>query len=290
MQLDSTIPALSFARARRLALVSLHADPTTTVGAPENGGVTVYVRELARAFAAEGWDVDVITRRSAPRQPSRESRFDANVIRIDAGPAAPLSNDDIAAYLPRACDAMRALARERDYAFVSSHYWLSGVVGEAAARACGMPHIHTLHSHGVARKRRDPVTIERIEAERRLLCDAKIVALSATHLPFFRKKYGTVGDAHVVPGGVDTQRFCWSDRAAALAALDLSPDATWIGYVGRLAKEKGIDDLLAAFALARSRGCGASLFVVGGARTSSRIPFLSERARHLGVADAVRFW
>jgi D-inositol-3-phosphate glycosyltransferase len=289
MQLDSHFPTLSFARERRIALISLHADPTSTVGAPENGGVTVYVRELARAFAAEKWEVDIITRRTSPTQPARESRFDATVVRIDVGPARPLANDDIAAFLPQACDAMRRLARERDYAFVSSHYWLSGVAGEAAARACGVGHVHTLHSHGVARRQRDAVTLERIEAERRLLRDATIVALSASHLPVFHKKYGMVSDAHVVPGGVDTERFCHADRAAALLSLGLSPDVTWIGYVGRLTREKGIDDLLKAFALSRSRGCDAQLFVVGGARKKSRIPDLSEQARNLGIVDAVRF-
>lgn len=270
-------------------LISLHADPTTTVGAPENGGVTVYVRQLARALAAQGWPVDLVTRRQSPAQAEKEYRDGVNVVRIDAGPAQACSNDEIANFLPEACRAVRALAAARSYRFVSSHYWLSGVVGDAIAREYGIPHVHTLHSHGVERKKRDQITLRRIEAERDLLQRAKIVALSKGHLAVFRHKYGIDAPASVVPAGVDTERFRPGDRNAALRALGLPVDRAWIGYVGRLAKEKGIDDLLHAFALLRVRDHRAGLFVVGGAGARSRVPELQLLAEHLGVANAVRF-
>lgn len=272
-----------------ILLISLHADPTTTVGAPENGGVTVYVRELARAFAAEGWPVDVVTRRQSPDQPEREYRNGVHVIRVDAGPPRAIANDDIAEFLPQACEAVRALAAARSYRFVSSHYWLSGVVGEAIASEYGIPHVHTLHSHGIERKKRDAVTLQRIEAERRLLQRAEIVALSKAHIAVFRHRYGVDPSVSIVPGGVDTERFCPGDRDAALQELGLPVDRTWIGYVGRLAKEKGIDDLLHAFALVHVRNPNAGLFVIGGARASSRIPELTVLAQQLHLAGAVRF-
>ncbi len=270
-------------------LLSLHADPTTAVGAPENGGVTVYVRELARALVAVGWSVDVVTRRQSPDAPQREVLHGANVIRIDAGPAGHLSNDRIAAYLPQAQSAVEALAAARAYSFVSSHYWLSGIVGGSIAAAYGLPHVHTLHSHGINRKHRDATTLARIEAERELLRTAKIVTLSRAHVAAFRNKYGVDADVHVVPAGVDTERFVIGDRVAALETLGLTPGRPWIGYVGRLAKEKGIDDLLHAMALLLPRRPNAGLFVVGGARAHSRIPELGDLAAQLGIADAVRF-
>lgn len=286
---DDLPSARDSSRRGSVLLISLHADPTTTVGAPENGGVTIYVRELARALAASGWPVDVVTRRTSPEQPERETRDGVNVIRIDAGPPKALRNDEIAEYLAQATQTVRALAAARSYRFISSHYWLSGVVGEAIAREYGIAHVHTLHSHGVERKKRDAVTLERIEAERRLLRSAKIVTLSKAHVAMFRKKYGMEADAHVVPGGVDTDRFRPADRDAALRGLGLRTDRTWFGYVGRLAKEKGIDDVLHAFSRLHRRRADTALFVVGGAKARSRIPELTALAHDLHVADAVRF-
>jgi glycosyltransferase involved in cell wall biosynthesis len=270
-------------------LLSLHADPTTTVGAPENGGVTVYVRELARALVAEGWSVDVVTRRQSALDPLRETRYGANIVRIEAGPARPLGNDEIAAHLPTAIDAVRRLARTRMYRFVSSHYWLSGAVGEAIAQEYGIGHVHTLHSHGVERKKRDAVTLQRIEVERRLLQTAQIVALSKSHLAIFRQRYGVETPAYVLPAGVDTERFCYGDRRAALQALGLPAHRAWIGYVGRLAKEKGIDDLLHAIALLHVRRPDVGLFVVGGASSRSRIPDLTKLAKHLNIGSVTEF-
>ena len=53
----------------------------------------------------------------------------------------------------------------------------------------------------------------------------------------------------VIPNGVDDDRFrvaTSTDRAEARAALGLAVDAFVVGYVGALAPEKGIDELVAA--------------------------------------------
>ncbi|HVA27270.1 MAG TPA: glycosyltransferase [Candidatus Baltobacteraceae bacterium] len=270
-------------------LISLHADPTTSVGAPENGGVTVYVRELARALVAEGWQVDVVTRRQSPDAPARENKYGATIIRVDVGPPHPCANDAIAPYLPEATAAVREIARSRNYRFVSSHYWLSGVVGDAIATEFDIPHVHTLHSHGIERKKRDAVTVARIAAERHLLERAKIVTLSRSHIGTFERRYGVDCTVHVVPGGVDTELFRPGDRDVALTQLELDVSRKWIGYVGRLTKEKGIDDLIHAFALVHMLTPDSGLFVVGGARTRSRIADLARLASDLGIAEAVTF-
>lgn len=50
MLLDDDLPLPRHSsRFGAVLLISLHADPATMVGAPENGGLTVYVHELACA-------------------------------------------------------------------------------------------------------------------------------------------------------------------------------------------------------------------------------------------------
>jgi glycosyltransferase involved in cell wall biosynthesis len=84
---------------------------------------------------------------------------------------------------------------------------------------------------------------------------------------------------HVSPPGIDTTRFAPSGRPPDGPPLVLSP--------GRLVWEKGHQDVLRAFALARSRGAlpvGARVLVVGSGPDRGR---LARHAADLGVADAV---
>ncbi len=288
--LSPELLAPAFARARSVALVSLHADPSTLVGAPQNGGVTIYVRELARALARYGHHVDVFTRRTDAAQPAYERIDGYTLRRIDAGPAAPLGNDEIAAFLDEAELQLDDAARAADYDLISSHYWLSGKIAGAVARRNGIAHVHTLHSHGVARKRRDALTRERIEIERALLSQATIVALTPSHRELFAMEYGVVPPRlEIVPAGVDLARFRPGPAAAARAALGVPERAQIIGYVGRITPEKGIDELIQAFALLRASGSHARLMVVGGAQRGSRIPALRDLAARFGVVDRVDF-
>jgi glycosyltransferase involved in cell wall biosynthesis len=53
---------------------------------------------------------------------------------------------------------------------------------------------------------------------------------------------------HVIPNGVDGNRFCPADdRDRARRELGLSPNATFILFVGRICPEKGVGDLIDAF-------------------------------------------
>lgn len=275
---------------RALLIISLHADPTTVVGAPQNGGVTIYVRELARALVEDGWSVDIATRREDPHKPTFEDFGGARIIRVPAGPALHLRNDGIAEYLPQALAALRFQTITRSYAAISSHYWLSGFLGAALAGELNIPHVHTLHSLGVSRTTRDAVTSRRIEIERMLLRSAGIVTLSGDELDIYARRYGVIPPrATVIPAGVDMTRFTPGDRSQARRALDLDERGPWIGYVGRLTVEKGIDDLLRAFALLQTMTSLPRLFVVGGAQHNSRVPQLQHLAAELGIERSVRF-
>ncbi|MDE2483080.1 MAG: glycosyltransferase [bacterium] len=288
LSLERRAPA--FARAYSIALISLHADPATVVGSPQNGGVTIYVRELARALAQFGHRVDVFTRRTDPQAPASERRDGYTLHRIAAGPPAHLGNDEIAAHLDEALAALDEAFDRHAYDLISSHYWLSGTLGDALARRRGIAHVHTLHSHGTARKRRDAITLERIEIERKLLQTTPIVTLSPSHRELFARDYGLVPPRlAVVPAGVDLARFRPGDVAETRRALGVPERGRYVGYVGRLTREKGIDELISAFALLRANGTEAGLLVVGGAQRGSRVPELRALAARFGVAEHVHF-
>ena len=50
------------AEATRLAIISMHTDPLAPLGGDFTGGMNVYVREIAKAFANLGVETDVFTR------------------------------------------------------------------------------------------------------------------------------------------------------------------------------------------------------------------------------------
>ena len=51
----------------RIAMLSVHSCPVGNLGAKETGGMSVYVRELARELGKQGLLIDVYTRLHDPR-------------------------------------------------------------------------------------------------------------------------------------------------------------------------------------------------------------------------------
>lgn len=79
-------------------------------------------------------------------------------------------------------------------------------------------------------------------------------------------------------------------RAAARAGRGGAGRGFRVAYIGRLTRQKGVRELLAAFAsflASRAPGAPAAELVIAGAGPDEA--FLKQRARELGLADAVRF-
>src|SRR5437660_10559508 len=72
--------------ARRIAVISMHTSPTASLGQNANGGLNVYVREVATAFSERGIATDIFTRRQAADEPSIEHLADlSRVVYLPAG-------------------------------------------------------------------------------------------------------------------------------------------------------------------------------------------------------------
>jgi D-inositol-3-phosphate glycosyltransferase len=52
----------------RIAMLSVHSSPIGELGTKDTGGMSVYVRELARELGARGHRVDIYTRLNGSRQ------------------------------------------------------------------------------------------------------------------------------------------------------------------------------------------------------------------------------
>jgi D-inositol-3-phosphate glycosyltransferase len=273
----------------RIAMVSEHASPLAVIGGVDAGGQNVHVAALATELGALGHDVVVHTRRDAPDLP-RQVRFapGVSVHHVDAGPPRRLPKDDL-------LEHMGAFARELAKAWgarppevVHAHFWMSGLAALAAARAFGIPVVHTFHALGTVKRRHqgaaDTSPPERLALEARVARDAdRIVATCHDEVAELARMGADPARVAVVPCGVDTARFRPHGPADPRP-----PGVQRVLTVGRLVPRKGVDDVIAALADVPA----AELVVAGGPDRSAlerdpAVQRLRTHARRCGVAERI---
>src|SRR2546430_262988 len=103
--------------------------------------------------------------------------------------------------------------------------------------------------------------------------DAGIVVARGAARWYAAEGFGPPAKMHVLWKGVDLARFdrAHAERARKRAELGLASDELAVGTVGRLAWQKGIDDLLEAVRRLRPRLPRARFFVAGGGRDAGAV-------------------
>src|SRR5438445_8962503 len=115
--------------ARRIAVISMHTSPTASLGQNGNGGLNVYVREVATAFSERGIATDMFTRRQTPDDPSIEQLAElSRVIYLPVGRGLDKYSlyDEVPGFALRIAEFAEREGITYDLLF--SHYWLSGEV------------------------------------------------------------------------------------------------------------------------------------------------------------------
>jgi len=139
------------------------------------------------------------------------------------------------------------------------------------ARACGARVVFQVHGGALPREfcRGRAWLVALVRAALRL-ADA-VVVLARSELDAYRE---FVPDRYVVsiPNAIDGARF------AALARRRSEPGSTLrLAYVGRLARGKGLDELLQGLKLARAQGARARLAIAGSGPEEQRLRRLAEQ-------------
>jgi len=281
----------------RIAMLSVHSCPIGDLGTRDTGGMSVYVRELAREMGRRGHIVDIYTRSHGPLC-SRVVDLGANVrlVHLEAGDGEGINKTGL---FPHLEDFFRALEASRSsealqYDLVHSHYWLSGRVGWWAQERWRIPHLLMFHTLGAVKnalfhRQAEPQLRVNTEKELAAQCD-RILAASDREKENLVRFCGVPREAvGVVPCGVNLDRFRPVDKARAREQLGLEPDEPVLLYVGRFAPLKGIDRLLEATAhLKRSRDL--RLMIVGGdGEQTPESRELTSQSRRCGILDRVTF-
>jgi D-inositol-3-phosphate glycosyltransferase len=293
-----------------LAVIAAHACPYSEIGSAENGGMSVYVREMAEVLARRHVATVFFTRKEDPDAPPVVDFEDGNrLVHIPAGPQAPISKDGFFYHLPEFYRGVAQWARDEEIEFrlVNSHYWLSGWAGRRLSQLWGVPWAHMAHT--LARvKDRDRPAGAAPEADQRVAVELEIVrstnrmivptAQEVEDLVFL---YGADRSCiSLVPPGVNTEIFAPTDSADLRRRLGLGAGEKVILFTGRLERLKGVEILVHALAaILDSRTERDVRLLVLGADSSNGILEAGvhggERARlealavEIGVDDRVDF-
>lgn len=280
----------------RIAMLSVHSCPVGNLGAKDTGGMSVYIRELARELCRQGHTVDVYTRVHDPTDPQIIDLGEgARLIHIKAGQELDIHKLVLYSYLPDFACNMERYRKDNDlhYDLIFSHYWLSCWVGKYLQMWWGVPHVTMFHTMGAIK---NSIGIGEEEPELRIVTEReavqeshRVIASTAREKDDIVRCYGAVPDKiGVVPCGVNRELFQPSDKKSARQQLDLNDDKILL-FVGRIDPLKGVENLLEAVSYLKDTD-SLRLVIIGGDEDSNdAVTQLKEVAKELDLTDRVTF-
>ncbi|KAB8317779.1 glycosyltransferase family 1 protein [Tolypothrix campylonemoides VB511288] len=286
---------------QRIALISVHGDPSVEIGKEEAGGQNVYVRQVGEALAKLGWQVEMFTRKvSAEQETIVQHSPNCRTIRLEAGAVEFVPRDNLFGYLPEFVDNFLKFQQENGFVYplVHTNYWLSSWVGMQLKEIQGSKQVHTYHSLGAVKYNTintiPLIATTRLAVEKQVLETAeRIVATSPQEQEHMRSLVSTKGNIDIIPCGTDIGQFGCVDRQAARAELGIDPETKLVLYVGRFDPRKGIETLVRAVAESKFRSEKLQLIIGGGSRPGHSDGM--ERSRiesivaELGMSDFTTF-
>ena len=102
----------------KIAMLSAHSCPVGNLGAKDTGGMSVYVRELAREMGKLGLLVDVYTRVHDPKDPQIvELGENARLVHLKAGEDGEIDKLAVYPYLPDFANSLEDFRENEDLGY-----------------------------------------------------------------------------------------------------------------------------------------------------------------------------
>jgi len=223
-------------------------------------GCSVHVQEMLRAFQRRGAGVDGFAARVDEAPPSGLESLQVHHL-TPVGDGDPSShaaaiaalNDELAALLDRA----------GPYDLVYERYSLWSLAAMEHAATAGIPGLLEVNAplieeQATYRGLHDAGGADRVAA--RAFRAASVLLAVSTEVAAWLERRGAARDrVHVIPNGVDAERFRPDVRPAAPGTLG----SFTVGFVGSMKPWHGLDVLVEAFARLHGRAPDARLLLVG---------------------------
>lgn len=277
-------------------MLSAHSCPVGQLGTRDTGGMSVYVRELARELGELGHQVDIYTRVHDPRDPLMENLArNVRLIHLKVGGDEQIHKLALYSYLPDFTNSLEDFrkANHLKYDIIFSHYWLSGIVGQEIHKLWGVPNLIMFHTLGAVKNslgigEEEPSLRIQTETDLARACQRVIVATEREKVNLIKIYNVPENNIAVISCGVNLNNFQPVDRELAREKAGLGKEKIVL-FVGRITPLKGIDRLIKAFARIKKKN-GARLVIIGG-DNGDKLEL--EQLRHLSdkfdIADAVNF-
>ena len=283
-------------RRPRIAMLSVHSCPVGNLGAKDTGGMSVYVRELARELGKQGFPVDIYTRVHDPR----DSQIyylgqNARLIHLRAGEDKSINKLAVYPYLPDFAQNLDSFRKDNglQYDLIFSHYWLSGLVGKYLQQWWDIPHIMAFHTVGAIKNaigigEAEPTL--RIETETHLARTChRVIATTEKEKNALIQLYGASSERiSVIPCGVNFDIFQPVDREMTKSKLGFNSEDI-ILYVGRMEPLKGVDRLVQAMAYLQNGHKARAVIIGGDGHSRDELERLKELSHNLHIEDSVTF-
>ena len=255
---------------------------------PRINGVSTSIQTFRRGLHAAGHETILI----APEYPGAAPDIEPDILRVPSR-GVPRDPEDRAMKL----GAIRALRPqleklEPDLVHIQTPF-IAHYQGTALARALRVPVIETYHTyfeeylhHYVPLM---PRAVMRFMARRFTVSqcnvlDALVVPSRAMEQALL--DYGVQCPMHIIPTGMEMDRFASGDGQRFRAQLGIAPGQPVLVHVGRIAHEKNIEFLFRMFEIVVRSKPGA-VFVVAG--EGPALTSCKAYVRTLGLAQQVRF-
>jgi len=273
----------------RIALVTGHVIPDATHPGQtaDPRGQALRVASLAGTLSELGHQVTVYARKDSPSRPRSENAGGVRFEYLTAGPAAPLTQEQLLPQLGKFSDELAKRWHDSPPDVVHAHFWTSGLAALAATRGTRIPVVQTFHSLAGMPRGAMPAGDDAVRAKmERLVAKTVRTVLAGSSAEVSELAGLGVPRAAitVVPFGVDTAKFDPEGPAARRTKrprlLAAAPDSA----------QNDLGTVIRALAALP----GAELVVAGGPARSdiAADPVLRELARlaeRTGVSDRVMF-
>lgn len=278
-----------------MAVFSVHSSPLGNLGEKDTGGMSVYLRELSLELGKMGFGVDLYTRSTSADENGKIVRLGPGVrlIHLQAGPLQKLDKEKLPSYLPEFARKLEGFRKtqELSYDMIFSHYWISGLLGEALKKSWRVPHMTFFHTLGAAK---NAAGIGQAESRFRLETEQQLAqSCSRIVVPTEREKKALIfhckappAKLRVIPCGVNLELFRPMNKESARKKIGYSGEERLILFVGRPDPIKGLDQLIKGLS-GLTTGVPFRLLVVGGGeKEKSRV---EEFCRELQVRFPLHF-
>lgn len=281
----------------RIAMLSIHSSPIGPLGSRDTGGMSVFIRELAKEMGFRGHRVDIFTRRQTPEAPDEiDLSPRVRLVHLQMGKTLPIPKLSLYSLAGEGFEALESYraGKSRQYDLIHSHYWLSGQLGHRAKTRWGIPHVTTFHTLGRVKNKADQTKPEpdvRIRSESQLVSNCDRLLVPTHRERTFLAKYYRAPDRKIglVPCGVNLDLFQPKGRTASRRRLGLDSKACLLLFVGRFEAMKGLDILIRAMGMLRHRHRLQLLVVGGDGDGAPETIRFRELAGTEGVQDRVTF-